>query len=51
MKGVQFSVREGEIVGIAGIAGSGQKELADALMGLYPLKQSGEIYLEGGKLA
>lgn len=46
VKEVQFSVREGEIVGIAGIAGSGQKELADALMGLYPLKQSGEIYLE-----
>ena len=46
VKEVQFSVREGEIVGIAGIAGSGQKELADALMGLYPLKQSGKIYLE-----
>ncbi len=31
---VSFSVREGEIVGIAGVAGNGQKELAEVLAGL-----------------
>lgn len=34
VKGVNFNVRAGEIVGIAGIAGSGQRELVEALYGL-----------------
>ena len=29
-----FSVRSGEIVGVAGVAGSGQTELVEALFGL-----------------
>ncbi len=33
---VNFSVYGGEILGIAGIAGSGQKELCEAIAGLYP---------------
>ena len=37
--GVSFSVRSGEIVGIAGIEGNGQTELVEALSGL--LKASG----------
>ena len=32
--GVSFDVRGGEIVGIAGVAGNGQSELIEALMGL-----------------
>ena len=39
---VSFSVRSGEILGIAGIAGSGQRELLEAIAGLQPLN-SGEI--------
>lgn len=31
-----LSVREGEIYGIAGVSGNGQKELVEALMGLHP---------------
>ncbi|OUM96592.1 MAG: ABC transporter [Thermobacillus sp. ZCTH02-B1] len=34
VRGVSFTVREGEIVGIAGVAGNGQSELAEALAGL-----------------
>ncbi|MDR1422881.1 MAG: ABC transporter ATP-binding protein [Coriobacteriales bacterium] len=33
---VSFAARSGEILGIAGIAGSGQKELCEAIAGLYP---------------
>jgi simple sugar transport system ATP-binding protein len=34
LKNVSFSVREGEILGIAGVAGNGQDELAEVLTGL-----------------
>ena len=39
---INFTARSGEILGIAGIAGSGQKELLEAIAGLKELK-SGEI--------
>ena len=39
---VSFTARAGEILGIAGIAGSGQKELLEAIAGLKNI-QSGEI--------
>ena len=44
LNGVSFSVYAGEIYGIAGIEGNGQKELVDSLMGLLS-KESGEILL------
>ncbi len=34
VRGVSFDVREGEILAITGIAGNGQRELAEALIGL-----------------
>lgn len=34
LRGVSLNVREGEIVGLAGVAGNGQSELAEALAGL-----------------
>src|SRR4051794_1935795 len=34
---VRLTVREGEVVGIAGVEGNGQAELVDAIMGLRPL--------------
>jgi simple sugar transport system ATP-binding protein len=43
---VEFAVAEGEILGIAGIDGNGQKQLAEALAGQRPLR-SGQILLEG----
>ncbi|MBQ8683391.1 MAG: ABC transporter ATP-binding protein [Clostridia bacterium] len=43
---VSFTARSGEILGIAGIAGSGQRELLEAIAGLYHL-DAGEItYLD-----
>jgi ABC-type uncharacterized transport system ATPase subunit len=46
VKGVSFSVRAGEIVGIAGVDGNGQSELIDALTGLAK-PQSGTIRAGG----
>ncbi len=42
---VSFSVRSGEIVGIAGIDGNGQTELIQAITGLGPIK-SGKVTLK-----
>lgn len=36
---VSFTANTGEILGVAGISGSGQKELLEAITGLYPVKQ------------
>lgn len=44
--GVQFTVRRGEIVGIAGLVGAGRTELARVLFGLTPA-DAGEIRLDG----
>ncbi|MCA9914369.1 MAG: ABC transporter ATP-binding protein [Anaerolineae bacterium] len=41
---VSFEVHEGEILGIAGVAGNGQRELAEVLAGLRPL-QSGRVWI------
>jgi simple sugar transport system ATP-binding protein len=46
VKNVSLKVRTGEIVGIAGVSGNGQTELALALSGLLPACQ-GEIKLSG----
>lgn len=39
---ISFQVREGEIVGIGGVEGNGQKELVEALLGQIP-RDAGEI--------
>jgi simple sugar transport system ATP-binding protein len=44
--GVSFILREGEILGVAGVAGNGQSELLEALAGIRPLS-SGEILIDG----
>ncbi len=38
IKGVSFDVKAGEILGIAGVAGSGQKELCESIQGLQKIK-------------
>ncbi len=49
VKDVSFSVNVGEISAILGVAGNGQRELVEALVGLRP-KDSGRILLENDDL-
>jgi general nucleoside transport system ATP-binding protein len=44
--GVNFSIKPGEILGIAGVEGNGQTELVEALAGLRPVS-SGDILIDG----
>ncbi len=46
VKDVSFSVRRGEILGLAGLAGAGRTELAETVCGLRKRK-SGKIVLDG----
>nr|WP_281378126.1 sugar ABC transporter ATP-binding protein [Martelella radicis] len=43
---IDFVVRRGEVLGIAGLEGQGQKPLADALCGIAPFR-SGTVELDG----
>lgn len=49
LQGVSLELREGEILGIAGVDGNGQRELCEALLGLLPIA-SGEVELGGKRL-
>jgi simple sugar transport system ATP-binding protein len=46
VRGVSFSVRAGEILGIAGVAGNGQDELVEAITGLRH-SHGGAVHLSG----
>jgi len=46
LNGVNINVREGEIVGLAGVAGNGQNELAEALVGLREVIQGSVVVNE-----
>lgn len=46
LKGISFNILAGEIVGVAGIAGNGQVELAEVITGLRKATQ-GRILLKG----
>jgi ribose transport system ATP-binding protein len=46
--GVSLSVKRGEVVGIAGLLGSGRTELLRTIFGAYPA--SGEIYLDSERM-
>lgn len=48
--GVSLEVRAGEILGIAGVSGNGQRELAEAVAGLRP-PDRGSIRLDGVEVA
>jgi simple sugar transport system ATP-binding protein len=49
VKSISFDIKAGEVFGIAGIAGSGQKELCEAIAGISNIK-SGSIVFEGESL-
>ncbi|HLC05455.1 MAG TPA: ABC transporter ATP-binding protein [Anaerolineales bacterium] len=46
LKGVSFSVHEGEILGIAGVSGNGQQVLAEVLAGLRKA-EAGRVLMDG----
>lgn len=46
LSNVSFDVHEGEILGIAGVDGNGQKELCEVIAGLRPIEE-GQIEIQG----
>ncbi len=50
LRGVSLTVRRGEILGLAGLVGSGRTEFAETLFGLTPARD-GEILLGGRPVA
>jgi simple sugar transport system ATP-binding protein len=46
LNGVSFSIREGEILGVAGVSGNGQRELVEVLAGLRK-PENGRVLLDG----
>jgi rhamnose transport system ATP-binding protein len=50
VRGVSLSVRRGEILGIAGLVGSGRTQLAETIFGLTPADE-GEIAIDGAPVA
>lgn len=48
-EGVNFEVRQGEIVGLAGLVGAGRTEVLEAVFGLDP-SASGEVRIHGESL-
>ncbi len=49
LKGASFKLREGEVLGIAGLEGSGRTELVETVFGLHK-ERGGEIILRGRKI-
>jgi len=49
LKGVSFAVRQGEILGIAGVSGNGQRELAETIMGMRKAVE-GKLLVDGQNL-
>src|SRR5436190_3367585 len=47
---VGFTARRGEVLGIAGLMGSGRSELLMAIFGAHPGRKSAEIFMNGVKL-
>lgn len=49
LSGITFTLRAGEVIGIAGLANSGQSALLEVFMGLHPVS-SGHAHLQGKAL-
>ena len=50
VKDISFSVKSGEVLGVAGIIGSGQAELLEAIMGIRPAN-GGTVLLHGDDIS
>jgi len=49
LKNVSFTANSGEVLGIAGISGCGQKELLEAIAGLQRIESGSILYSQDGK--
>ncbi len=49
LRGLSLQVRQGEILGLAGVAGNGQRELADVITGLRKAKK-GRVVVQGDNI-
>jgi D-xylose transport system ATP-binding protein len=47
---MSFSLKKGEILGLAGLMGAGRTEMALAIFGAYPGKVTGEIFVDNKKI-
>src|ERR1041384_3454487 len=47
---VAFAVRKGEVLGIAGLMGSGRSELLMAIFGAHPGRKSAELFVAGKQI-
>jgi D-xylose transport system ATP-binding protein len=47
---VGFSVRRGEVLGVAGLMGAGRSDLLMGIFGAHPGRTSGEVYVEGRRV-
>lgn len=50
LAGISFTLRKGEILGVAGLMGAGRTELLECLFGLHPHAMSGSVYMHGQKV-
>jgi D-xylose transport system ATP-binding protein len=48
--GVSFSVRKGEVLGIAGLMGAGRTELLMSIFGAWPGKFSRKVFMDGREI-
>jgi simple sugar transport system ATP-binding protein len=46
LQGISFEVKSGEIVGVAGVSGNGQRQIAEVIAGLWPVSE-GEVQFDG----
>ena len=47
LENISFTLRRGEVLGIAGLMGAGRTELLECLFGAYPTRPHGRILIEG----
>lgn len=50
LRDVSFSVRKGEVFGLAGLVGAGRTEVVEAIFGLDPLDRTSETFMHGKKI-
>ena len=49
ISGISFEIRQGEVLGVAGLMGAGRSEIAHSLFGLSP-KTAGQVWMDGTEI-